>query len=79
MKTVACIDSPCVGYSDFADGSLQHKTSSELGRHASCRVRSVSKSWRRVSFGLKKFGPEAFFIDFLVELDNLTTIILFYL
>ena len=34
-----------------------HKTSSQkLGRHASCRVRSVCKIFGRVSFGSTKFG-----------------------
>ena len=40
------------------------KTSSQkLGRHASRRVRSVWKSFGRVSFGSKKFGPKILIED----------------
>ena len=43
-------------------------SSQKLGRHASCRVRSVWKSLGWVIFGLEKFRPK-FFINNLAELN----------
>ena len=47
----------------YGGRSTAQTSSQKLGRHASRRVRSVWKSFGRVSFGSKKFGPKILIED----------------